>query len=179
MDRGAWWGAVHGLHDWACVHKGGGRWVDSNEVVELKKKKKKKRTSYDLLLFKYVFCHASANRNKSPQYVIYLYFSVDKMTSSCTIKICALYVAKKQTSSPWCAGAAQVSSATSWCLPGDFQWSHFPGGSDGKESTYNVGDLGSIPGLGRPPGEGHDNPLHFSILAWRIPWTGSLAGYSP
>ena len=44
------------------------------------------------------------------------------------------------------------------------------GGSDGKESACNVGDLGLIPGLGRP-GEGHDNPLHFSILAWRIPWT--------
>ena len=30
----------------------------------------------------------------------------------------------------------------------------FPGGSDGKASAYNVGDLGSIPGLGRSPGEG-------------------------
>ena len=30
----------------------------------------------------------------------------------------------------------------------------FPGGSDGKESTCNAGDLGSIPGLGRSPGEG-------------------------
>ena len=46
-----------------------------------------------------------------------------------------------------------------------------PGGSDGKESACNVGDLGLIPGLERPPGEGHDNPLHFSSLAWRIPWT--------
>ena len=33
----------------------------------------------------------------------------------------------------------------------------FPGGSDGKESTCNEGDLGLIPGLGRPPG-GHGNP---------------------
>ena len=31
----------------------------------------------------------------------------------------------------------------------------FPGSSDGKESTYNAGDLGSIPGLGRSPGEGN------------------------
>ena len=30
-----------GLHDWACVHEGGGRWVGSNKVAELKKKKKK------------------------------------------------------------------------------------------------------------------------------------------
>ena len=37
----------------------------------------------------------------------------------------------------------------------------FPGGSDGKESTCNVGDLGLIPGLGRSPGEGNDNPLQY------------------
>ena len=35
----------------------------------------------------------------------------------------------------------------------------FPGGSDGKASIYDVGDLGSIPGLGRPLGEGNGNPL--------------------
>ena len=34
-----------------------------------------------------------------------------------------------------------------------------PGGSDGKESAYNVGDLGSIPGLGRSTGGGRGNPL--------------------
>ena len=38
----------------------------------------------------------------------------------------------------------------------------FPGGSDGKESTCNAGDLGSIPGSGRSPGEGNGN--HSSIL---------------
>ena len=35
-----------------------------------------------------------------------------------------------------------------------------PGGSDGKESACNVGDLDLIPGLGRSPGGGHGNPLH-------------------
>ena len=35
----------------------------------------------------------------------------------------------------------------------------FPGGSDGKASAYNAGDLGSIPGSGRSPGEGSGNPL--------------------
>ena len=35
----------------------------------------------------------------------------------------------------------------------------FPGSSDGKESACNVGDLGSIAGLGRSPGEWHGNPL--------------------
>ena len=40
----------------------------------------------------------------------------------------------------------------------------FPGGSDGKESACNVGDLGLTPGLGRSPGEGHGNPLQYSCL---------------
>ena len=40
----------------------------------------------------------------------------------------------------------------------------FLGGSDGKESTHNVGDPGSIPGLGRSPGEGNDYPLQYSCL---------------
>ena len=44
----------------------------------------------------------------------------------------------------------------------------FPGGLDGKTSAFNAGDLGSIPGSGRSPGEGHGT--HFSILAWKIPW---------
>ena len=40
----------------------------------------------------------------------------------------------------------------------------FPGGSDGKASACNVGDPGSIPGLGRSPGEGNGNPLQYSWL---------------
>ena len=40
----------------------------------------------------------------------------------------------------------------------------FPGGSDGKESAYNVGDTGSIPGSGRSPGKGNGNPLQYSCL---------------
>ena len=45
----------------------------------------------------------------------------------------------------------------------------FPGGSDGKESASNVGDPGSIRGLGRSSGGRNGN--HSSILAWRISWT--------
>ena len=89
----------------------------------------------------------------------------------------------------------------------------FPGGSAGKESTCNAGDLGLIPGLERSPGEGNGYSLqysglensmasigiagsrlgdftftfhfhtlekematHSSVLAWRIPGTGSLVG---
>ena len=40
----------------------------------------------------------------------------------------------------------------------------FPGDSDGKASAYNLGYLGSIPGSGRSPGEGNDNPLQSSCL---------------
>ena len=38
------------------------------------------------------------------------------------------------------------------------------GGSDGKASTHNAGDLGSIPRLGRSPGEGNGNSLQYSYL---------------
>ena len=40
----------------------------------------------------------------------------------------------------------------------------FPGGSEVKTSACNVEDLGSIPGLGRSPGEGNGNPLQYSCL---------------
>ena len=40
----------------------------------------------------------------------------------------------------------------------------FPDGSDGKASAYNAGDPGSIPGLGRSPGEGNGTPLQYSYL---------------
>ena len=45
----------------------------------------------------------------------------------------------------------------------------FPHSSVGKESACHAGDLSSIPGLGRSPGEW--KATHSSILAWRIPWT--------
>ena len=54
----------------------------------------------------------------------------------------------------------------------------FPDGSDAKESVCNVGDLGSIPGLGRAPGEGRGNPLQYFCL--ENPYgQGSLEGSSP
>ena len=46
---------------------------------------------------------------------------------------------------------------------------HFPGGSNGKKSTCNAGDLGSIPGWEDPLEKG--TATHSSILAGRIPWT--------
>ena len=54
----------------------------------------------------------------------------------------------------------------------------FPGGSDGKEVTCNVGDVASIPGLGRSPGGGYGNPLQYSCLE-NPHGQRSLVGYSP
>jgi len=54
----------------------------------------------------------------------------------------------------------------------------FPGGSTGKESTSNTGDLGSVSGLGRSPGGGHGNPLQYSHLE-NSHGQRSLVGYSP
>ena len=55
-----------------------------------------------------------------------------------------------------------------------FTLAGFLGGSAGKESACSAGDLGSIPGLGRSPGDGNGNPLQYSCLgnptgrgAWR------------
>ena len=50
----------------------------------------------------------------------------------------------------------------------DFPGVGVPGGSDSKGSAYNVGDLGSIPGLGRSPGEGNGYPLQYSCLEMDI-----------
>ena len=54
----------------------------------------------------------------------------------------------------------------------------FHGTSDGKEYACNAGDLGSIPGLGKSPGGGHGNPLHYSCLE-NTHGQRSLVGYSP
>ena len=55
----------------------------------------------------------------------------------------------------------------SLCLPWDDVFSDLPCGSAGKESACNAGDLGSIPGLGRSPGEGKGYPLQYSGLESR------------
>ena len=54
----------------------------------------------------------------------------------------------------------------------------FPGGSDGKVSAYSTGDLGSIPGSGRSPGEENGNPLQYSCLE-KSHGQRSLVGYIP
>ena len=64
------------------------------------------------------------------------------------------------------------------CFSGILSFSFIPGGSEGKASAYNAGDLGSIPGLGRSPGERNGNPLEYSCPKKSHVWR-SLVGYSP
>ena len=61
----------------------------------------------------------------------------------------------------------------------------FPGGSDGEESVCNSGDPGSIPGLGRSPGEGNGNRLQYSCLqnatdrgAWQVTVCGAAKSWT-
>ena len=75
---------------------------------------------------------------------------------------------------PW---DVQVSGQTYFWV---FLWGSlsFPGGSDDKEAACNVGDLDSIPGLGRSPGGEHGNPLQYFCLE-NPHEQKSLVGYSP
>ena len=57
----------------------------------------------------------------------------------------------------------------------------FPSGSDGKEYSCNARDKGPMPGLGRSPGEGNDNPLQYSCLENpmdRRGWQASVHGFT-
>ena len=61
----------------------------------------------------------------------------------------------------------------------------FPGGSDGKVSVYNAGDLGSIPRSGRSSGEGNSNPLYYYCLenpmdrgAWQATVQGAAKSWT-
>ena len=56
------------------------------------------------------------------------------------------------------------------------QYKDFPGGSDGKESSCNAGDLGLIPGSGSWDPLEKGMATHFSSLARRIPWTEDPGG---
>ena len=82
-------------------------------------------------------------------------------------------ISKEQRTILWLPGAGE--GWNGWSRSRD---RCFPGGSDGKESACSAGDMGSIPGSGRPPEKGM--ATHSIILAWRIPWTEEPCGlYSP
>ena len=64
----------------------------------------------------------------------------------------------------WCYVPNFIHKETETQKSWEFAKVGFPCGSAGKESACNVGDLGSIPGLGRSPGEGKGYPLQYSGL---------------
>ena len=61
-------------------------------------------------------------------------------------------------------GETRVGGGHCWHNWGHFITDYILDGSDGKESTCNAGDQGSIPGSGQSPGEGNGNPLQYSCL---------------
>ena len=65
-------------------------------------------------------------------------------------------------------------SSHSCFTPGLLSLWGFPSNSVGKSPLVNVGDVCSVPGLGRSPGESNGNPS--SILVWEIPWTEQPGG---
>ena len=69
--------------------------------------------------------------------------------------------------------------AKSWTRLSDFHFHfHFPGGSEGKESAFSAGDLGSIPGSRRSPGEGNCCPLQYSRIHGIGNWWATVHGVS-
>ena len=78
-----------------------------------------------------------------------------------------MVVAELQKGEPQCANT-EVPSVTHLMMSSWSKQIIWQSGSDGKESTCNVGDLGSIPGLGSSSGGGHGSPLQYS--SWEIPW---------
>ena len=79
--------------------------------------------------------------------------------------LCSPWGCKESDTTEWLSllekGMAAHSSTFAWRI----LWTeNMPGDSEVKASACNAGDLGSIPGLGRPPGEGNDNPLQYSCL---------------
>ena len=71
---------------------------------------------------------------------------------------------------PWIEEPGRLQAMGSQRVRHDLGTKDFSDGSDGKASAYNAGDPGSIPGLGRPSGEGNGSPLQYCCLK-KVPWT--------
>ena len=80
------------------------------------------------------------------------------------IKRCALFGRKAVTNLDSILKGRNITLPSKVCIVKAMVYLGFPGGSDGKESACSAGDSGSIPALGRSPGEGNGNPLQYSCL---------------
>ena len=87
---------------------------------------------------------------------------MDFFLSVCFVNVLGCwYLSNISLKWPWFTGKC---SSNIWFSYFKVLFWGFPGGSDGKASACNVGDLGSVPGLGRSPGEGKGYPLQYSAL---------------
>ena len=80
------------------------------------------------------------------------------------IKRCSLFGRKAVTNLDSILKGRNITLPSKVCIVKAMVYLGFPGGSDGKESVYNVEDPGSIPEWRRSPGEGNGNPLQYSCL---------------
>ena len=78
--------------------------------------------------------------------------------------------------SPWEHGVNIISIWKATYPLKNLLWTSYCDGSAGKESTHNAGDLGSISGLGRSPGEGNGYPFQYSSLENSMDWNGIVHG---
>ena len=97
----------------------------------------------------------------------YLIFSIIVGSWSCVCQPCNMITGWATTYFHLTVHSANLIIHVCWLICGLVLG--FPDGSDDKESACNVGDPGSIPGLGRSPGEGHGIELQYSCL--ENPWT--------
>ena len=92
------------------------------------------------------------------------YGVIDLMPSSSYVVLPLILKSKSNYYTHFIDKKTEIQQGEIICPRLQYKWWGFPGDSDGKESACNVGDPGSIPGLGRSPGERSDNPLQYSCL---------------
>ena len=188
MDGGAWWAAVHG------VTKSRTRLSDFTFTFHFHALEKEMATHSSVLAWRipgtgepgglpsmvshrvrHDWSDLAAEEKGYPLWYSGLENSVDHTVHGITKSQTQLSDFRSQNIETSCFPSSQKSLLGNWGISWD--WG-FPGDSDGKESTCNAGDPGSIPGLGRSPGAGSGYPLQYSCLESSMD-IRSLAGYSP
>jgi len=141
MDRGAWQATVHGvtkswtgLSDWACIH------VSVSALHGNKIQRVRQRVDFKVLVHRTVGLVSQKSTGRLVGWKLCYSLEAEFLLLWDPLDFVLEYFS-------WLSDANQIIN--------------FPGGSDGKASVYNVGDLGSIPGSGRSPGEGNGNPLQY------------------
>ena len=157
------------------MHEGGGKWLGSNKVVELKKKKKRKvemvwsKSERE----KQILCISTKMWNPG-KWCRWTYWQSRNRDTDIERKCMNTKGGGREWDGlgdwDWQVYTTMYKTDKNWL----YSTGGFPGIQVGKESACSAGDLGSIPGSGRSPGEGNGNPLQYSCLenpmdrgAWR------------